>query len=164
MAYTKNKITTSANKKNNEFLRLKIENKYRDLQQCSGGILKYDDRFIEIDSIGEIAAIELRWVGMARFQNKCGKGWIPIMKNNRLLLFSMGKESLNPNILDYHGTINITKCIICNWDEENYDINIVRNIIDDWSTHTQSWSTADEEWSSKKRDYKPFINFRGNLI
>ena len=87
-----------------------------------------------------------------------------MIDKNHMLLFSMGKESVNLNILDYHGKIRINFCKICTWDLNMINANLVRNIIDGWSTNPNSFASYDEKWSNSDLDYTPITKFRGNLI
>ena len=113
MSYQRTAIRKKTKKTSNKLiLPQKNINEYRKMPQCTTARLFYDNKNISLDLSGEIAAIELQWEGYARFQNKCGKGWIPMIDKNHMLLFSMGKESVNLNILDYHGKIRINFCRI----------------------------------------------------
>ena len=71
------------------------DNAYRNMPQCTDSKLVYNEDTISVQAVGEIAAIQIEFIGNARFRHRCGKGWLRFGRNNTIVYFSIGKAPLN---------------------------------------------------------------------
>tara|TARA_R110002074_G_scaffold170518_1_gene332822 strand:- start:293 stop:808 length:516 start_codon:yes stop_codon:yes gene_type:complete len=154
----------SVDKKTN-FVRFDIDNIHKDMPQCITSKVLYNEKTISLQHTGEVSAIEMHFTGYASFQNRCGKGWIRLIDENRIVIFSIAKESLNEELFAYRGDIEITSFIVTNWALETHSSNIIRDIEDGWASYQSHFIKDNNTWNnydSIKKNKR--IKFRGNLI
>lgn len=93
--------------------------------QAVQGTILYRNGNVYFNTTGEIAALEIDYVGNIKAINKLGEGWNIKAGKNKILIYSFSQTPLTELLFTYVGQLQIIKCIFVNWNLEAYNANIV---------------------------------------
>ena len=103
--------------------------------------LLYEKNKVELETNGEIAAIEISYNGKFSGTKKLGKGWSIKTGKNKILIYSLGKSSIQNLLFTYSGSIRINYARCFAWDSTLHYAP-ARNMRDDtWRSRNTTWAT-----------------------
>ena len=109
--------------------------------------LKYGKGQVELESNGEIAALEINYRGAFKGVKKLGEGWMIKANKNKVLVISLAQTPIEELLFTYIGELRIINCKYVNWDNvmkfakvENYNRN--------------EWKLSNNNWGSDGRKYE----------
>ena len=119
----------------------------RQLPPANSVKIKYGAGSVELEANGEIAALEINYMGVFNGVNRLGAGWVMKANKNKVIIYSLLETPITDLLFDYIGELKITSARYVTWEKElKYAIveNLMRN----------SWRTALGEWGSDARKYE----------
>ena len=126
---------------------IKDVKKIRELPPANSVKLKYGKGQVELESNGEIAALEINYRGAFKGTKRLGEGWMIKASKNKVLIISLAQTPISELLFTYIGELRIINCKYVNWDNvmkfakvENYNRN--------------EWKLSNNNWDSDGRKYE----------
>ena len=85
---------------------------------------------------GEVAAIQIDYIGTFKGTNKLGKNWFMKVGRRKLIIFSLGKTPIRELLFNYSGELRILGCRYVAWDEKLRTANIIDLNKNTWNQNT----------------------------
>ena len=95
-----------------------MNNFVKNATNATKATLKYGRGSVVLETNGEIAAIEIDYIGAIKGIKKLGRGWSIKIGENKILIFTLAKSSYTEHLLDYVGELKINSCKFVNWNQE----------------------------------------------
>ncbi len=95
-----------------------MNNFVKNAASANKATLKYGRGSVTLETNGEIAAIEIDFIGAIKGIKKLGQGWTIKIGENKILIFSMAKSNYSEDLFDYVGELKINACKFVNWNKE----------------------------------------------
>ena len=119
----------------------------RQLPPANSVKIKYGTGSVELEANGEIAALEINYMGVFNGVNKLGAGWVMKANKNKVIIYSLLETPITDLLFDYIGELKIKNVRYVTWEKE-LKYAIVENLM------RSSWRTALGEWGSDARKYE----------
>ena len=87
---------------------------------ASKATLKYGRGSVVLETNGEVAAIEIDYIGAIKGIKKLGQGWTVKIGENKIIIFTLAKSNFTDNLFDYVGELRINSCRFVNWDKKQF--------------------------------------------
>lgn len=85
---------------------------------ASKATLKYGRGNVVLETNGEIAAIEIDYLGAIKGIKKLAKGWTIKIGENKIIIFSLAKSNYTEQLFNYVGELKINSCKFVNWNKQ----------------------------------------------
>ena len=86
-----------------------------------------------LEANGEIAAIEMDYIGTFKGINRLGANWFMKVGRRKLIIFSLGKTPIKELLFNYSGELRIIACRYVTWNEKLKTANIVNLNTNTWN-------------------------------
>ena len=84
--------------------------------KASDVVLSYGKGSVEIQSNGEIAGLEIDYLGVIQAIKKLNQGWTIKVAENKILIYSMAKSEISDLLFTYIGELEIQSCSYSDWE------------------------------------------------
>ena len=84
--------------------------------KASSVSLLYGKGSVEIESNGEIAGLEIDYLGAIQGVKKLPDGWNIKISKNKILIYSMAKKEITNLLFTYIGELEIQSCSYSDWE------------------------------------------------
>lgn len=122
--------------------------------KATSATIKYGRGLVTCETNGEIAALEINFVGAINAIKKLGEGWSIAIGKSKIVIYSMAQSEFKPELFTYIGSLDIKSCIFVTWDQTQYRANIE-------SLNRGGWNSNDGHWSYEGRKPEEII---GNKV
>ena len=112
--------------------------------QATMATIKYGRGLATCETNGEIAALEIDFVGRINAIKKLGEGWSISIGESKMIIYSMAQSELTPELFTYIGTLDIKSCSFATWNQKKYRANIE-------NLDRGGWKINDGNWNSEGR-------------
>ena len=119
--------------------------------QATTATLKYGRGLVTCETNGEIAALEIDFVGRINAIKKLGEGWSIAIGDNKIVIYSMAQSELTPELFTYIGTLDLKSCSFGTWNKKKYRANIE-------NLNRAGWKVNDGNWNSEGRKPEEIID------
>ena len=126
---------------------IKDVKKIRELPPATLVKLKYGKGQVELESNGEIAALEINYRGAFKAVKKLGEGWMIKASKNKVLVISLAQTPIEELLFTYIGELRIINCKYVNWDNVMKFANVV-------NYNRNEWKLANGNWGADGRKYE----------
>ena len=109
--------------------------------------IKYGTGSVEIEANGEVALIEINYIGTFKGVNRLGSGWTMKAGVSKIIIYSLAQSQLTNVLFDYIGELDITSAKYVTWDEE-YQVAKVESL------NRNDWNLAKGNWGADARKYE----------
>ena len=108
--------------------------------QATMATIKYGRGLATCETNGEIAALEIDFVGRINAIKKLGEGWSISIGKNKMVIYSTSQSEITPELFTYMGTLDIKSCSFATWDYKKYRANIENLNRDGWQINDGQWN------------------------
>ena len=119
----------------------------RKLPPANSVTLKYGKGQVELESNGEIAALEINYRGAFKGVKKLGEGWMIKAGKNKVLIISLAQTPISELLFTYIGELRVINCKYVDWDN-NLKYAKIKNY------NRNEWKLASGNWGSDGRKYE----------
>ena len=109
--------------------------------------IKYGTGSVDLEANGEIAALEINYMGVFHGVNRLGAGWVMKANKNKVIIYSLLETPITDLLFDYIGELKITSARYVTWEKELKHAG-VENL------NKNDWNIALGEWGSDARKYE----------
>ena len=95
-----------------------MNNIVKNARIASNATLKYGLGTVVLETNGEIAAIEIDYIGAIKGIKKLGQGWTIRIGENKIIIFTLAKSNYSEQLFNYVGELKINSCKFVNWNQE----------------------------------------------
>ena len=115
--------------------------------QSIRGKIDYSNGNVFFKTTGEVAGIEINYTGAIKAIKKLGDGWTIKIGKKKIVIYSLSQSEFTPLLFTYVGTLNITKCVVVNWNLEQYNADIIFK-------NDSLWSSSNSKFEIYRRKYE----------
>ena len=117
------------------------------------GRIEYSNGIVSFISNGEVAALQIRYVGSFRANKLLGAGWKIKANRNTILIYNFNQAPMGRDLFRYVGELEIINCLASNWDGSSYYAS-VKNM------EGSAWPSSSDTWSGDSRKWEQIIDRR----
>ena len=103
------------------------------------GTLKYGRGDVVFETNGEIAALQIDYIGAIKGVKKLGEGWAIKIGESKILIYSMAQTELTELLFTYVGQLEVTSCKYVAWDKSLKYANIENLNQNEWDVNYGNW-------------------------
>ena len=109
--------------------------------QATTAKIKYGRGIATCETNGEIAAIEINYVGKIKGVKKLGEGWNIAIGKNKMIIWSLAQTEFTPELFTYIGSLKLIDCYIVTWQKEKIKGSVENLSKNNWEQNTGEWQS-----------------------